>query len=185
MMRLFSRIKQYISSFSQPEDLVLLPSTKPDPAPVMPPKSYGTRGWLEIPELHIGVPLYDSMDKNKQEIVDDENSAIYMNWGTQQCIADHTYQNNFVNLSKAVVGKTIAIIDDGKDQRRYRCYSSQIGHIRIGPNGGNTLLDENWELVYPQNIGGISIYTCLQLSADDVMDVRLTFWKRIYNEEGG
>ena len=176
-MRLFSRIKQYLASRSEPEDLVLLPSTKPDPPPVMPPKSYGSRGWIEIPDLYIGAPLYDSWDKNKQEIVDDEDSAIWMNWGTQQCIADHTYQNNFVNLSKAVVGETIAYIDDGTSQRAYRCVSSQIGHIRIGPNGGNTLLDSEWKLVYPQNIGGICIYTCLHQSADDVMDVRLTFWQ--------
>lgn len=185
-MRLFDFIKSLICSTSQPEeDLVLLPHTAPEVHSEPQPKVYGTSGWLEIPDLEIGVSLYDSRDKDKQEIVDDDNSAIYMNWGTQQCIADHTYQSNFVNLNKAVVGKTIAIIDDGTNQRRYRCYSSQIGHIRIGPNGGNTLLDENWVLVYPQNIGGICIYTCLQLASDDVMDVRLTFWERINEEEGG
>ena len=176
-MWFFDRIKQYVLSFSQPQDLVLIPSTKPTTPPAPQPIVFGTSGRLEIPELEIGVPLYDSRGQDKQAIVDAENSAIYMNWGTQQCIADHTYQSNFVNLNKAIVGKTIAFIDDGTNRRAYCCVSSQIGHIRIGMNGGNTLLDANWELVYPQNYGGICIYTCLRKSADDVMDVRLTFWQ--------
>lgn len=176
-MWLLDCIKRYVRSFSPQEDLVLLPSSKPAQQPAPQPKVYGTSGWLEIPELEIGVPLYDSRGGDKQAIVDAENSAIYMNWGTQQCIADHTYQSNFVNLNKAIVGKTVAFIDDGVNKRAYYCVSSQIGHIRIGRNGGNTLLDSSWVPVYAQNVGGICIYTCLRQSADDVMDVRLTFWQ--------
>jgi len=146
------------------------------------PKKYGTHGRLEIQELSISVPVYDHHGGDKQQIVDDENSAVFMDWGTQQCIADHNHQNNFSNLNRVRVGKTIAILDLQTKKNVYRCSMSQVGHIRLS-DSGNRLFDSNWEPVYPQNAGGLCIYTCIKRVSPDTIDVRLTYWRPVNVEQ--
>lgn len=141
-------------------------------------KVYGTYGRLEIPELQISVPVYKTQNGNSQKLCDDENSAVYLNWGNQFAIVDHCHQSNFSNLNKVKVGITTAIVDQKTSQKKYRCIKSQIGHIRIS-SGGNRLFDENWVPAYGQNPGGMTIYTCTTKSAPDVQDVRLTYWMPI------
>lgn len=141
-------------------------------------KVYGTHGRLEIPSLFISVPLYDSRGADNQRVVDNPNSAAYMHWQKQDAIADHASQASFSNLNMVKPGKTVATIDLRNRQEKYLCVNSQIGHIRLSPNG-NRIFDANWNSANFQNEGGLCIYTCIQRSSEDVMDVRLTYWQQI------
>lgn len=141
-------------------------------------RKYGTHGRIEIPELNISVPLYDVVNGNSQLLCDNEDSAVFMRWGSQVAIADHCTQANFSNLNNVRVGKTIATIDQRDKQEHFRCVRSQVGHIRLS-DGGNRIFDSNWVPAYSQNPGGLCIYTCIEKSARDVMDVRLTYWQPV------
>lgn len=144
------------------------------PAPKV--KVYGSHGRLEIPNLFISVPLYDALDAaDRQRVVDNPDSAVHFRLGVQDVIADHTGQANFQNLNLAKPGMT-ATIDRKTSKTVYRMVQSQVGHIRISPLG-NRLFDQDWVQVSTQNAGGLCIYTCMGKSAEDVMDVRLTYWQ--------
>ncbi len=142
------------------------------------PKTYGTYGRLEIPELQISVPVYKTENGNAQAICDKKDSAVYLNWGNQFAIVDHCDQANFSNLNRVRVGLTMATVDLQTSKKQYRCVKSQIGHLRIS-NTGNRLFDKNWVPAYDQNPNGLTMYTCMHKSAADVMDVRLTYWQPI------
>lgn len=147
---------------------------QPDPRPLV----YGSHGRLEIPSLYISVPLYNAMNgAERQRVVDSQNSAAYFDFGSQGVIADHASQANFQNLNMARAGM-IATIDERYRQTSYQLVQSQVGHIRISPLG-NRLFDQNWNQVAGQNEGGLCIYTCIGKSAEDVMDVRLTYWQPV------
>lgn len=153
--------------------------------PVQRPKIYGSHGRLEIAELGISIPLYDATDSSgTQRIVDRQDSAAYIHWIKQDAIADHANQSNMANLNMAKAGRTIAVIDLGGEQLAYRCVSSQVGHIRLSPDGKNRIFDANWNRANLQNEGGLCIYTCMHKSAEDIMDVRLTYWRPIIEEAG-
>ncbi len=153
-----------------------------EPSPEYAKKKYGTHGRLEIPELHISVPLYDAHDGNQQEIVDEPQSAVYMRWGQQGAIADHSNQDRFSNLNRVRPWHTIATIDRQSAKEKFRCYRTQVGHIRTA-EGANRIFDSGWKPVYAQNPGGLCIYTCIGRSAEDVMDVCLTYWLPVAEEE--
>ena len=148
-----------------------------DPEPVK-EIVYGTRGRIEIPELNISVPLNGTESGGAQEVIDREDSAVYLIWPNNITIADHCHQANFSNLNKAIPGRTKAYIVTPDSKKGYFCYKTQVGHIKIGATS-NTLYDQNWEAVYEKNGGGLTMYTCIERSAPDVMDVRLTYWKPI------
>ena len=149
-----------------------------EPQPIQRPLVYGTHGRLDIRNLFISVPLYDAKTgAEKQQVVDDPNSAVFFKLGVQSVIADHASQANFQNLNLAKPGMTARIYDREKETV-YRFKESQVGHIRISPLG-NRLFDKNWQQVATQNEGGLCIYTCIGKSADDVMDVRLTYWQPV------
>ena len=140
-------------------------------------KLYGDRGRLEIPDLDISVPLYDTYGKDSQKIVDTYNSAAYLHWGEQVAIADHASQANFIRLNQVREGITDAYIVNQGAREKYVCYQSQVGHIQT-VNGKNQIYDAKWRSVFTQNTSGLTIYTCMQRSAPDVMDIRLTYWKK-------
>ena len=133
-------------------------------------KKQGTHGRIEIPSLRIGVPLYNS-NRNAQEIVDAKNSAVFLEWKDQVAIADHSGQDGFERLAKAIPYKTMACINY-KGKEYYLCTKKQVGHIV-----NSKIYDSNWQNVKSD---GLVIYTCIGKSAEDVMDVWLTYWKRIY-----
>jgi len=142
------------------------------------PMVYGSHGRLEIPNLYISVPLYNALNAaDRQRVVDEPSSAVFFRLGVQDVIADHACQANFQNLNMAKPGM-IATIDEKERQTSYRMVQSQVGHIRIAALG-NKLYDQNWTPVAMQNDGGLCIYTCMGKSADDVMDVRLTYWQPV------
>ena len=174
--------KQIITEQSKPEPKptqaeIPQQDTAPEQEPVK-EKVYGTRGRLEIPELNISVPLNGTESGGAQKVIDREDSAVYLIWPNNITIADHCHQANFSNLNKSVPGRTKAYIVTPDSKKGYVCYKTQVGHIKIGGTS-NVLYDHNWEAVYKKNQGGLTMYTCIEKSAPDVMDVRLTYWKPI------
>ena len=95
------------------------------------------------------------------------------NWGKLTVIADHSYQG-FYKINRAAVGKTKAYLGT----RAYICDVSEIGHIRI-TDKGNRLYTASWEAVYGAWADGLCLYTCIEMSASDIMDVRLTHWRAL------
>jgi len=143
-------------------------------------QNFGNHGRLEIPDLNISVPLYDGGGGTSQSIVDKVNSAAYMHWINQDAISDHASQANFANLQNAQPGITKAFIVFPAQAEHYICVSNQIGHLKdMGEGKGRRVYDANWKCVYYENTGGLCIYTCRQMSADDVMDITLTYWQPV------
>ena len=138
-------------------------------------KTYGTHGRIEIPALKIRFPVYEAANGNAQKIVDDKNSAAYINWHTQIAIVDHSGQDGFERLAKAQPGVTTGHIDFQNRTERILCVKKQIGHILLGEK--NKLVDANWQPA--DSHGGVVMYTCIKKSASNIMDVWLTYWKRV------
>ena len=147
------------------------------------------------------VPLYERTVGNGQEIVDRENSAVIFHWNDLSVIADHSHQSNFSNLNKAIPLKTIGYIFsnnttklecDSKQTKptkivahislnrmtKLLCDDTQVGHILLS-DSGNRLTDKNNHLVHTVFHDGYCIYTCIQRSAPNIIDVRLTHWRII------
>ena len=147
-------------------------------------KKYGNAGRLEIPELSIGVALYDTRVGTAQQIVDNPESAVLLRWEAQKAIADHSSQSNFANLNRARPYGTVMYLDSkGGARERYLCVSSQVGHIKTDEHGTNSIYDGKWESPRVKNKGGICIYTCIQRSAPNIMDIRLTYWRLAKNQD--
>ena len=150
----------------------ILQQIKPKPKA----KIYGTHGRIEIPSLYVSLPLYDTHG-NAQEVVDMKNAAAFIQWVKQAAIVDHSGQDGFERIAKAIPGSTLAYIEynDGKVKERYVCTKKQIGHIRT-ENGKNKIYDADWKTPVSN---GLVMYTCIKKSAANVMDVWLTYWKKI------
>ena len=131
------------------------------------------KGYLYIPSLWICVPVYS--EGNRQKIVDAPNSAVLIKWRDLLVIADHAYQSNFMNLNRAVPGRTCAFFFHEGRMRKYTCDSIENGHIMSLPEG-DRLYTENWKMVHEAIRDGLCIYTCRGKSAKEVMDVCLTHW---------
>ena len=141
-----------------------------------PPKQklYGSHGRIEIPSLRISLPLYDAKN-NAQQIVDTKNAAAFIKWSTQDVIVDHSGQDGFERLARAIPNSTTLYIEYiNKPKETYICTQKQIGHIQIGTK--NKLLDSKWK---PPQSGGLILYTCIKQSSPTVMDVWLTYWKKL------
>lgn len=138
-------------------------------------KAYGTNGRLEIPDIGIGVPLYEAGNGDAQKIVDNINSAAFIRFGDQDIIADHVCQG-FSNLINVKPGVTEAYIryEDGR-QKAYTCQCSQLGHIRKSASG-NSLLDWTWNRALGNNGASLVIYTCLGNPKGTEQSVTLTYW---------
>ena len=132
--------------------------------------------YLAIPKLLIAVPVEERMFGNGQDILDKENLAVSFHWNKLMVIADHNHQSNFKNLNKAKEG-TKAYLIDKKKIEMYVCDSTQVGHITLSPHG-NRLYDSEYMPVHLVFDSGLCIYTCIEKSADDIMDVRLTHWRK-------
>ena len=131
-----------------------------------------------IQSLNIDAPLYEGEKGTAQRIVDKKRSAAFIRWQYQNVIADHVGEQNFSNLTRAVPGVTVAIIEyENGNRERYYCIKNQVGHIRI-ENGKNKMYDSQWNYAGTQNVGGLAIYTCRGIRKGDIQDVTLTYWKR-------
>lgn len=135
-------------------------------------------GFLLIPSLKIAVPVYEAQNGNGQDVIDRPNSAVLLRWGNLTIIADHRTQSNFENLNRAEPSKTKAFFITNGKMHIYKCDYSAIGHNRTEPTG-NHLYDNHWAKVTQIMHDGIVMYTCIVRSAKDVMDVRLTHWRKV------
>ena len=131
---------------------------------------------LLIPSLLIYVPVFERQKgTNGQEIVDAQNSAAMWKWNQLTVIADHAGQG-FDRLNKVKVGRTTAFFGNS----RFLCDSSEIGYIRLSPNG-NRLYNAKNEPVHETMKTGMCIYTCHGQRTGEIQPVRLTHWRKISN----
>lgn len=128
-----------------------------------------------IPSLAIAVNVNKRKSGNGQDIVDDRNSAVYFTQGKLEFVVDHCYQANFGNLKYAVAGKTVAFLELDGVKRKFVCSGVEVGHIKVGAPG-NRLYDGSWKDVYLSH-DGLCIYTCLGGAVQNVIDVKITYWK--------
>jgi hypothetical protein len=124
--------------------------------------------------LRISIPLNDADNANSQYIVDRKDSAACMKAKNYMLIADHSGQDGFERLGNVVPHTTVAYINMQTYKERYVCIRKQIGHIIIGEK--NKLVDANYN---PISEYDLVMYTCIKRSAKNVMDVWLTYWKRL------
>lgn len=127
---------------------------------------------LTIPSLLIFVPVYERTTGNGQDIIDKPNSAVMFKWGKLTVIADHSHQNNFSNLNRAIPGKTRLYLI-GKMTTPLICDSTEVGFIT-----GNRLYNRKGEEVHRLGLDGLIIYTCIG-KRGDATDVRLTHWRKL------
>lgn len=148
--------------------------------PKIPNKIFGTHGRIEIPDLEIEIPLYDSEYGNAQSIVDRLDSAVFISHGQQGIIVDHVDQGfkNLINVKPGITKAYIYYYDpelkDGSVEQ-YSCVCSQLGHIKKNISG-NRLFDWSWKQAPDKNKDGLTIYTCLGNAIGDDQRVTLTYW---------
>lgn len=127
---------------------------------------------LIIPTLGIFSRADEGPDR--QAIVDSERSCFFR-WNDLTVVVDHAYQG-FDRLNKVKVNKTTAFFGNS----RFLCDSSEIGYIRLSPNG-NRLYNEKNEPVHEAMKTGLCIYTCHGQRTGEIQPVRLTHWRKISN----
>lgn len=89
----------------------------PDPY-VLPDDAYGI--W-QIPDADVNIPLYTSDYYHAQEIIDNENSALYIEYlgGYGYMICDHGSQD--YQMDRCDLGSIAFLIKDGI-VKKYSCY---------------------------------------------------------------
>ena len=87
---------------------------------------YGDVGRVYVPSLNIDCPLYKATkNKTKQDVIDDENSALVVAFHGAVDIGDHAGQG-FDAIYDVKPGKTLAFVGDQKKGAIYRCIGSLI-----------------------------------------------------------
>lgn len=143
--------------------------------PKIPNKIFGTHGRIEIPDLEIEIPLYNSECGNSQSVVDNLDSAVFISYGKYGIIADHVDQG-LKNLINAKPGITkVYIRHENGSQESYICECSQVGHIKKSESG-NRLFNWLWERAPETNKNSLTIYTCFGVADGDDQRVTLTYW---------
>ena len=127
---------------------------------------------LIIPSL--GIFSRAEQGADRQAIVDSPHSCFFR-WNDLTVVVDHAYQG-FDRLNKVKVNKTTAFFGNS----RYLCDSSEIGYIRLSPNG-NRLYNAKNEPVHEAMKTGLCIYTCYGKRTGEIQPVRLTHWRKISN----
>lgn len=131
---------------------------------------------LYIPTLFITVPLYPSNGHDAQQIVDNANSAVWLEWRCCPVIADHRGQR-FYRLPNAKQGKTIAFVREvGKTEQAYICTGKYLALIK-----NNTLLREsdNFDV---RDLTGVDLlmYTCSGAHPNGYTEVWVTEWTKTF-----
>lgn len=138
--------------------------------------SYGTHGRLSIPSLNIDVAVYNSHGNDSQAIVDEIDSAAFINWKNQNAIVDHRSQS-FYYLPDAIPGLTKACIITPMYTDYYVCTYVGNGKITYGADHLCSITDEWGDAVNLANSGGICMYTCQGEMDGDEVPVCITYWK--------
>ena len=115
----------------------------------------GLIGRLLIPSVGINLALREpSNDSEAQAFVDEKDSAAIFWRGEARIIADHNNQG-FAYLSKVSIGDKAEVqFKDGT------CVSYIVVNKFTGHNTGPELTDEEYNCIYDDNIGGLTLYTC-------------------------
>ena len=115
----------------------------------------GLIGRLLIPSVGIDLAVREPVnDSEAQAFVDERDSAAIFWRGDARIIADHNNQG-FAYLSKVSIGdKAEMCLKDGS-QISYTVVDKFKGH-----NTGPELTDEDYNCIYDDNIGGLTLYTC-------------------------
>ena len=83
------------------------------------------RGVISIPCLNVKMPFYEATEKAEQEIIDDEESALFYQWQTASRIVDHAFskctKGNEWNIQKIFPG-AYATIYFKESRFLYECY---------------------------------------------------------------
>ena len=115
----------------------------------------GFIGRLVIPSVGIDLACRESFGGvTAQQYVDEKDSAAIYWIGNARIIADHNNQG-FANLSKVNIGDNAEMyLKDG----------SQISYVVVnkfqGHNTETELTDNDYNCIFDNNIGGLTLYTC-------------------------
>ena len=145
--------------------------TAPKTASATATKTTGTKvGSINIARVGYSMPLYTGKQSQYQEIVDNENSALYVNsfFGGNGMIADHAAQG-LKKQKSCVKGDTMTLTVNGKTTK-YVMTSIYTNGQNVG-NGikiGNKYADEMTD-------GSLFIYCCNDSTGKSVT---VTFWKK-------
>ncbi len=120
----------------------------------------GMIGRLVIPDVGVDAALFESSADaaSRQKVVDAMDSALYIPGtdGERDIIADHARQG-FVQMEKAVPGKTLLYINGSGTTKVFRCITCEVGS---GTNTGSDLLGEDGKSILVQKDGNLILYTC-------------------------
>jgi hypothetical protein len=111
----------------------------------------GDAGNLTIPAIGTDVALYS--DGDAQTIVNQEDSAAYLESYAEPIIADHNYQSNFSQL-KNCSGQYCYLTRNGSTVR-YQCV-----RVEAGTNTGSALITASGVNVTKTHVSDLVIYTC-------------------------
>lgn len=115
----------------------------------------GFIGRLVIPSVGINLACRESFDGDTaQKYVDAKDSAAIYWARDARIIADHNNQG-FANLSKVNIGDLATMYYKDKSCVTYSVVNKFKGH-----NTGSELTNNDYECIFDDNIGGLTLYTC-------------------------
>lgn len=115
----------------------------------------GLIGRLYIPSVGINLAIREpTNDTEAQKFVDEKDSAAIFWRGDARIVADHNNQG-FANLSKVSIGDSAEMILKDGSSISYIVVNKFTGH-----NTGPELTDDDYNCIYDDNIGGLTLYTC-------------------------
>ena len=137
----------------------------------------GSMGRLYIPDVDLNVALFDSgfYDGNSQTIVDNKDSAAYLNDFDIPIIADHKHQG-FSKMKQSIPNETLAYINTGDKIETYLCAKKCIGK-----NTGFLLIDDENRCisVYDEAYKDFGEYIVMYTCNENWQNITITFWKKI------
>ena len=139
----------------------------------------GMIGRLTIPDVGVNVALFYSGIGTelaiKQEIVDEEDSAAYLEGNAQFLLGDHNYQG-FSAMKDSVPGETVATIHYGTYSEQFICVD-RFTAVNERRDGRGTVWDSDGNDIFDMNAHGMAMYTCNSNSRS----VTVTYWQKITN----
>lgn len=139
----------------------------------------GMMGRLTIPDVGVDVALFycgiGMKLEIKQEIVDQEDCAVYLEGNAQFVLGDHNYQG-FSAMKDAVPGETVATIRYGTYSEQFICID-RFTAVNERREGRQTVWDSDGNDIFDMNAHGMAMYTCNFTSRS----VTVTYWQKTAN----
>lgn len=119
--------------------------------------------------------------EENQSIVDSENSAIHLKWGSKDAIVDHRCQD-FINLPSVVPYETRAYIEGPTSKKEYIC--TEASKARLFIKEGYRFVDDDHLANFINNIAdeNLCIYTCAGEHPATYFDVYATYWELVESD---